>query len=193
MNQIAVEIYMEMTPNPESQKFVSNRKLLEQNHADFTNAEEAKDSPLAEELFKLPFVKAVFIAGNFVTVTKGAEYEWYEIAPEIKESIKNFILSGKSVLSEDFFKDQPAEKTEEDYGEGIEGQIKMYLDKYVRPAVETDGGHIGFKSFDDGVVTLSMQGACAGCPSSTVTLKAGIEGLLTRMIPEVKEVVAETE
>lgn len=190
-----IEIYTEMTPNPGSQKFVCNRKLIPQNQADFRSTEEAEHSPLASRLFKLPFVEGVFIAANFVTVTKAEKYEWFEISPEIKEEMKQFLLSGEPVLAASFFEGKEEQKPTEDqdYGEGIEGQIKMYLDKYVKPAVEQDGGHIGFKSYDDGVVTLSMQGACSGCPSSMITLKAGIEGLLKRMIPEIKEVQAEAE
>lgn len=188
---------MEMTPNPESQKFVLNRKLIPQNQVDFRSKEEAADSPLASGLYKRPFVKGVFIASNFVTITKDSKYEWYEINDEIKENLKQFVLSGEPVLSAAFFEKHKTEAVsqdaEQDFGEGIEGQIKMYLDKYVRPAVEQDGGHIGFKSYKDGVVTLSMQGACSGCPSSMITLKAGIEGLLKRMIPEIQEVVADAD
>lgn len=197
MQNPPIEIYMEMTPNPESQKFVLNRKLIPQNQVDFRSADEAEDSPLGKGLFKLPFVKGVFIASNFVTITKDSKYEWYEINDEIKENLKQFAGSGEPVLSAAFFEkhkqEAPQADGEEDFGDGIEGQIKMYLEKYVRPAVEKDGGYIGFKSYDKGVVTLSMQGACSGCPSSMVTLKAGIEGLLKRMIPEIEEVVADAD
>jgi Fe-S cluster biogenesis protein NfuA len=185
-----IEIYTEYTPNPESLKFVVNKMLLMNTNADFKDAEAAKRSPLAEDLFAQPFVKRVFISANFVTVTKDGEAEWIEIIPQIKDIVKSFIASEREVLL------VPEGSVASDIGAdagSVEEKIIQTLDTYVRPAVEMDGGNIKFKSFEEGVVTLILQGSCSGCPSSTMTLKAGIEGLLQRMVPEVKEVVAEQE
>ena len=187
-----LEIYLESTPNPESQKFVTNKHLLPNFVLDFKNKEAVKDSELAAELFKIPFVSAVFISNNFVTITKKPEYEWYEISPEIKETLKNFIQSGRPVAAESVMKMGEA-PTQDNAPENTESKIKDLLDKYVKPAVESDGGHIAFKSFENGIVSLSMQGSCSGCPSASATLKGGIEGLLKRMVPEVLEVVAVEE
>ncbi len=189
-----IEIYTEMTPNPESQKFVTNRHILPNFQLDFKTKELASGSELAKTLFQIPFVNGVFIANNFVTITKNAEYDWFEITPELKDALKNFLQSGKkavddSLLPKDILQEQNSPAANDD----PETKIKDLLDKYVKPAVQMDGGHIEFKSFDMGVVTLSLQGACGSCPSSTLTLKSGIEGLLKRMVPEVEEVVAEAE
>jgi Fe-S cluster biogenesis protein NfuA len=189
-----IEIYTEMTPNPESLKFVTSRHILPNFQLDFKTKELAKGSALATKLFEIPFVNGVFIANNFVTITKNPEYEWIEITPELKEALRQFLLSGAKVvddalLPKDILQDQNAEAANED----PESKIKDLLDKYVKPAVQMDGGHIEFKSFEDGVVTLALQGSCSSCPSSTLTLKSGIEGLLKRMVPEVEEVIAEAQ
>ncbi|MDX2001571.1 MAG: NifU family protein [Chitinophagales bacterium] len=188
--QPMLEIYTEYTPNPESLKFVLNKMLLMNTNADFKDAAAAKRSPMAEDLFKLPYVRRVFISGNFVTITKDPEYEWIEVVPEVKEFLKAYVQSGREILL-------PQEGSVGDGSQAeagsLEEKIVNVLDTYVRPAVEMDGGNIQFKSFNEGVVTLMLQGSCSGCPSSTLTLKAGIEGLLQRMVPEVKEVVAEAE
>lgn len=189
---IAVEIYTEMTPNPESLKFVTNLHILPNFQLDFRTRELAEGSPLAKTLFEIPFVNGVFVSNNFITITKKAEYDWFEITPELKEAVKKFLQSGQkavddALLPKDIFEKQNPEAAATD----PESKIKDLLDKYVKPAIQMDGGHIEFKSFEDGVVTLQLQGSCSGCPSSTVTLKAGIEGLLKRMVPEVTEVVAE--
>lgn len=189
-----IEIYTEMTPNPESQKFVTNRHILPNFQLDFKTKELAAGSELAKALFEIPFVTGVFIANEFVTITKKPEYEWYEIAPELKEALKQFLQSGKkpvddSLLPRDILQEQKSEAA----NDSPETKIKDLLEKYVKPAVQMDGGHIEFKSFEHGVVTLSLQGSCSSCPSSTLTLKSGIEGLLKRMVPEVDEVVAEAE
>jgi NFU1 iron-sulfur cluster scaffold homolog, mitochondrial len=193
-----VMLYTEQTPNPESLKFVTNR-MLYKGTADFRERELAEEwSPLAVELFDMPFVKGVYICNNFVTVTKEFNYDWADIMLKIKEFLKNYISEDK-VLIKDGFEEAMA-KIEEERGASYEytedeaeivKKIKDMIETYVKPAVEMDGGNIEFKSWDKGTVTLIMQGACSGCPSSTVTLKAGIEGMLKRMIPEVKEVVAE--
>jgi Fe-S cluster biogenesis protein NfuA len=189
-----LEIYTESTPNPDSQKFVTNMHLLPNFVAEYRNKEAAAESDLAQMLFDIPFVSGVFISNNFVTVTKKADYEWYEITPELKEAIKKFINSGRPVVSESLYrKGEPTEAVAEPNETEVEAKIKELLDKYVKPAVESDGGHIAFRSFENGIVNLSLQGSCSGCPSSAITLKSGIEGLLKRMVPEVLEVVAVEE
>jgi Fe-S cluster biogenesis protein NfuA len=191
-------LYTEQTPNPESLKFVTNR-MIYKGTADFREEELAKEwSPLATELFEMPFVKGVYICNNFVTITKEFNYDWADIMLKVKEYLKGYIGEEKPVINEGF--EAAMAKIEEergasyDYTENeaeIVKKIKDLIDTHVKPAVEMDGGNIEFKSWDQGKVTLVMQGACSGCPSSTVTLKQGIEGMLQRMIPEVKEVVAE--
>ena len=191
--QSNISIYTEQTPNPATMKFVLNRMLLSQGSADFPDEESAKHSQLATELFGFPYVRGVFIASNFVTLTKDAETEWIDVIPVLREFIKQYIGAGKEIVSPDYQPEQKGYDTGGIEGEDIEEKIVKALDKYIRPAVEMDGGAIKFRSFDDGVVTLTLQGSCSGCPSSTITLKAGIENLLKKFIPEVKEVVAENE
>ena len=192
--QFVLEIYTESTPNPESQKFVTNIHLLPNFVAEYRSKESATESELAQELFDIPFVSGVFISNNFVTITKKPDYEWYEISPELKEAIKKFINSGRPVVSQSLLaKGEPTESVPSPGETDVETKIKELLDKYVKPAVENDGGHIAFRSFDNGTVNLSLQGSCSGCPSSMITLKSGIEGLLKRMVPEVVEVVAVEE
>jgi len=191
-------LYTEQTPNPESLKFVTNR-MLYRGTADFPDADFAKEwSPMAAALYDFPYVKAVYISNNFVTVTKEFNYEWADIMLKLKEFIKNYISEGNELVK-DGLADKLAE-IEAERGAGIEysedeativKKIKDLIETYVKPAVEMDGGNIEFKSFKEGTVTLVMQGACSGCPSSTVTLKAGIEGMLKRMVPEVRDVQAE--
>lgn len=190
-------LYTEQTPNPESLKFVTNRMLYAGNTADFREEELAKEwSPLAAELFEFPFVKGVYIANNFVTISKEFNYSWEDVMLNIKEFIKNYVEEDKEIVKEGFAevkREMEVKNLAEHSGDNPEmaQKIMELIDTYVKPAVEMDGGNIEFKSFRDGVVTVVMQGSCSGCPSSTVTLKAGIEGMLKRMVPEVKEVVAE--
>lgn len=193
-----VMLYTEQTPNPESLKFVTNRMLFK-GTADFRERELAeKWSPLATSLFEFPYVKGVYICNNFVTITKEFNYAWEDIMLKLKEYLKSYVGDESAIIHDGFEAEMEKIKEERkenyDYstedGEIIQ-KIKDLLETYVKPAVEMDGGNIEFRSFQNGIVTLSMQGACSGCPSSTVTLKAGIEGMLMRMIPEVKEVVAE--
>ncbi len=188
-----ISIYTEMTPNPETMKFVANKLLYPGKSIDLLDAESAKPSPLATEIFGFPFIKAVFIASNFVTLTKTPETDWNDVIPSVRQFLKEYLEEGKAVVNEE---DVAAMKTES--GNTVDAddtdvvkRIKELLDNYVRPAVEMDGGAIQFKSYDAGVVNLMLQGSCSGCPSSMITLKAGIEGMMKRMIPEVKEVVAE--
>jgi Fe-S cluster biogenesis protein NfuA len=196
---VPVTVYAEMTPNPSTMKFVANKYLLiTGDSVEFSSKAEAKGfSPLAEELLSFPFVKNVFIAANFVTITKTDNVPWDFINMEIREFIKGFIAEGKDVLIQmpapkavESTDDQP--KKEYAVSE-YDDAIRSLLDEYVRPAVENDGGAIDFRGFQDGTVTVVLRGSCAGCPSSTATLKGGIENLLKSHLPEVKEVVAENE
>jgi len=192
-----VMIYTEQTPNPETLKFVTN-KMLYKGTADFKEESLAKDwSELATALFQFPYVKGVYICNNFVTVTKEFNYAWEDIMLNLKEFIKAYVAENKSIIHEGFeaaMAEIEAEKSEMTYtGDEAElvKKIKELIDTYVKPAVEMDGGNIEFKSFNQGIVTVILQGSCSGCPSSTVTLKSGIEGMLKRMVPEVVEVVSE--
>jgi Fe-S cluster biogenesis protein NfuA len=193
-----VMLYTEQTPNPESLKFVTNR-MLYKGTADFREEDLAKEwSPLGAALFELPYVKGVYISNNFVTITKEFNYEWHDIMLKIKDFIKNYIENGGEILKEGFAEAMAAIEAEKgtahNYSENeveIVQKIKDLIETYVKPAVEMDGGNIEFKSFHQGTVNVILQGSCSGCPSSTVTLKAGIEGMLKRMVPEVQEVVSE--
>jgi Fe-S cluster biogenesis protein NfuA len=192
---LVISIYTEMTPNPETMKFVANKLLYPGKSIDFPDIESANPSPLATELFGFPFVKAVFVASNFVTITRTPEADWEDIKPSIRQFLKEFLEEGKTVINEDEV--VHTEKNNNNIVLSEDGdvvkRIKELLENYVKPAVEMDGGAIQFKNFDDGVVTLMLQGSCSGCPSSMITLKAGIEQMMKRMIPEVTEVVAEAE
>lgn len=188
-----VSIYTEMTPNPETMKFVANKLLYPGKSIDFPDEASATPSPLAKELFGFPFVRGVFIASNFVTLTKTPETQWEEVIPSVREFLKQYLEEGKTVLNEDqIVKKEDNNEINADDSDVVK-RIKELLENYVKPAVEMDGGAISFKGYDNGTVNLMMQGACSGCPSSMITLKAGIEGMMKRMIPEVKEVVAEAE
>ena len=154
-------------------------------------------SPLGVALFELPYVKGVYICNNFVTISKEFNYSWDDIMLKLKDFIKNYVEEDKEIIKEGFA--SVMEKIEEENllktytGDDavLVKKIKELIDTYVKPAVEMDGGNIEFKSFHNGIVTVILQGSCSGCPSSTVTLKAGIEGMLKRMVPEVQEVVSE--
>lgn len=191
-----VLIYTEETPNPESLKFVTNRMLFN-GTADFKDEAAAKEwSPLAEYLYKLPYVKGVYVSKNFVTVTKEFNYDWHEINLEIKDRIKNYVEEGNTIIADGYAeaiaKHLSDNTVHDDAASGeIVVRIKSLIDDFVKPAVEMDGGNIEFLRFTEGTVFVLLQGSCSGCPSSTVTLKAGIEGMLTRMVPEVKAVEAE--
>lgn len=184
-----VHIYLESNPNPNSLKFVLNFMLVPEGESyDFPDQASAAHAPLAGELFAFEHVERVFYMSNFITVTKSDEVEWADIQGDIKKHIKNYLEEGKPVLVNEAFASGSA--INEDDSETVK-KIKGILDEYIRPAVEQDGGAISFHSFDEGVVKVLLQGSCSGCPSSTVTLKAGIEKLLKTMLPEVKAVEAE--
>jgi Fe-S cluster biogenesis protein NfuA len=189
-----ISIYTEMTPNPETMKFVANKLLYPGKIIDFPDVEAAKPSPLAIELFGFPFIKAVFIASNFVTLTKTPDTDWDDVIPAIRQFLKEYLEEGKPIINEDEIVVIKKEgNTIDADDDDVVKRIKELLENYVKPAVEMDGGAIQFKSYNEGVVNLMLQGSCSGCPSSMITLKAGIEGMMKRMIPEVKEVVAEAE
>lgn len=183
-----VHLYMEANPNPNSLKFVANFMLVEDGVSfDYPDAASATSSPLAQELFNFAAVQRVFVASNFVTVTKDEAVDWIEIQTIIRDHIRHYLEAGKAVVQASFDNDPLFDENDTE----IVKKIKGILDEYIRPAVEQDGGAIVFHSFHDGIVKVLLQGSCSGCPSSTVTLKAGIQNLLTRMLPEVKEVQAE--
>jgi NFU1 iron-sulfur cluster scaffold homolog, mitochondrial len=189
-----ISIYTEMTPNPETMKFVANKLLYPGKSIDFPDVESTGPSPLAIELFGFPFIKSVFIASNFVTLTKTSETDWNDVIPSIRLFLKEWLEEGKPVINEDeiIVKGADGNSISADDDDVVK-RIKELLENYVKPAVEMDGGAIQFKSYNEGIVNLMLQGSCSGCPSSMITLKAGIEGMMKRMIPEVKEVVAEAE
>jgi len=189
-----ISIYTEMTPNPETMKFVANKLLYPGKSIDFPDVTAAKPSPLAIEVFGFPFIKSVFIASNFVTLTKTADTDWDDVIPAIRQFLKEYLEEGKPVVNEEEVVIIKSEGNSIDADDDdVVKRIKELLENYVKPAVEMDGGAIQFKSYNDGTVNLMLQGSCSGCPSSMITLKAGIEGMMKRMIPEVKEVVAEAE
>jgi Fe-S cluster biogenesis protein NfuA len=184
-----VHIYMEANPNPNSLKFVVNFMLTDEGVSfDYPDQSSTETSPLANELFNFAAVDRVFVTSNFVTVTKKENIDWVEIQDIIRDHIKKYLEAGKSAVVIASFEKDPL--FNENDSETVK-KIKGILDEYIRPAVEQDGGAIVFHSFNEGIVKVLLQGSCSGCPSSTITLKAGIQNLLTRMLPEVKEVQAE--
>jgi Fe-S cluster biogenesis protein NfuA len=188
-----IVIYAESTPNPSSLKFVANIFLLQSGSVEYLSKEEAKNSPLASQLFDFSGVSSVFIAGNFVTITKQPGIEWYEITNILREFIKGFLESGEKIFIGEKGQKADASIERTQTASAVESKIVEALEEYVRPAVEQDGGAIHFKSFENGIVTLILKGSCSGCPSSVITLKSGIENLLKQLIPEVHEVIAEAQ
>ncbi|MBP6390176.1 MAG: NifU family protein [Flavobacteriales bacterium] len=193
-----LSIYAELTPNPATMRFVSSMQLLPEGRVlEFLAPEQATGvSPLAEKVFNLPMTTAVFIGTNFVTVTKNDVVSWDLVQLELREFIQDHLRTDGRVLYDDVPAKELADANDratshvEPTGED-DAKIIAVLDEYVRPAVENDGGHIAFRSFKDGLVTVTLRGSCSGCPSSLVTLKGGIENLLKQMVPGVREVVAE--
>ena len=179
-------IQTESTPNPATLKFLPGQTVLEAGTADFPTADAAEKSPLATRIFAVNGVTGVFFGNDFVTVTKSDDVQWDHIKPAVLGAVMEHYQSGQPVMSTEAAASGHAEHTGEDAE--IVNQIKDLLDSRVRPAVAQDGGDITFHGFEQGVVYLHMQGACAGCPSSTLTLKMGIENLLRHYIPEVTEV-----
>lgn len=185
--KIPVTVYGETTPNPAVLKFVAN-KMLTKTSVEFKNIDEAKPSPLAIELFKFPFVKEVFIDKNYVSVSKFDSYNWDEISIEVRSFIKQFIENGGTVIDESLItQTKEHEQQQEQYFDNLDvtsQQIINILEEYVKPAVQSDGGNITFENYDDATkrVTVTLKGACSGCPSSTFTLKNGIENMLRQML-----------
>ncbi|MCE2816219.1 MAG: NifU family protein [Cryomorphaceae bacterium] len=188
IQRVPVSVYAEMTPNPGVMKFVANKRLIDVDHVEFANIEEAQISPLAAALFNFPFVKNVFISTNFLAVEKYNVVEWDAVTQELRQFILNHIQEGKPVLTAvpapkapahaDAAEDMPAYPED-----GIEARIVEILEEYVKPAVAQDGGNIVFAGYENKIVKVQLQGACAGCPSSTLTLQQGIKNILQRMLP----------
>lgn len=203
VQDIPVTIYAEMTPNPNTIKFVANKMLVGDDVVvEYTSKESTKgSSELAEALFNFPFVNNVFITRNFITVTKPNQFDWNDISYELRLFIADFLKNTLQVvtkLPENSTKQESVNNFKNAHStyetiitSEIDQQIVDLLEEYVRPAVENDGGAIHFKSFEEGVVTVILKGSCSGCPSSTATLKGGVEQLLKSHIKEVTEVVAE--
>ena len=201
--QLPYTFYVESTPNPASLKFVSNKLMIENGAtAGYSDAREADKAPLIQKLFEFPFVKQLFVSQNYITITKTDVVSWDDVMIELRLFITDFLNKGGAVITElpstEIASDSSFSKKETVFTEhaaptnNIENKIVEILEEYIRPAVEQDGGLIVFKSFKEGVVTVQMKGACSGCPSSTMTLKSGIEALLKRLLPDdVKEVISE--
>ncbi len=184
--QIPVSIYAEMTPNPDVMKFVANKMLLE-GMIEFKNKEEAIDSPIATQLFIFPFIKELFITENYISITKNDSVEWFDVSLELRNEISTLLKNGIAVVKEGVkIQNAPSNThSQKDYSED-EASIKALLDEYVKPAVVADGGNIQLIEYipESKTVHVLLQGACSGCPSSTVTLKNGIETMLKQFLPE---------
>jgi Fe-S cluster biogenesis protein NfuA len=196
----AIEVYAEVTPNPSAMKFGTNKSLTATD-VEYKNIEEAsKSSPLAQALFGFSFVKGVFISENYISITKFDVVEWNDVYAEVRNFISTYLQDNKTIIKELPKTESTTKKTKKEKEEattdgldGTPGKIIAILDEYIRPAVASDGGNIAFKSYDEEskVVSVILQGACSGCPSSTITLKNGIETMLKEMLPnEISEVVA---
>lgn len=192
-------IYTEVTPNPLSMKFVLNRKLFPGQAMDFQNESEASSSPLVSELFGFPFIKSIFISENFITISKiGEDIKWADMIPSVKKFLIDYFEGVDPVIFIDSttakITETKSQSVSSDFEQDAEiiAKIKSVLKEYIKPAVEMDGGAIQFKQYHDGIVTLVFQGSCKGCPSSVRTLKSGVEGMMKRMIPEVKSVEADS-
>jgi Fe-S cluster biogenesis protein NfuA len=177
-------IQTEQTPNPATLKFLPGRDVLGRGTADFPTVETAVRSPLAQRLSEIEGVTGVFLGADFVTITKEGDRDWYLLKPSILGVIMEHFTAGRPVINETAVDDNAAHEDDDE----IVAQIKELLDTRVRPAVAQDGGDITFQGFENGIVYLNMKGSCSGCPSSTATLKAGIENMLRHYIPEVVEV-----
>lgn len=188
---VPVTVYAESTPNPAVMKFVANKTLVSQT-IEFKTSDQASPSPLAQELFRFPFVKEVFLDANYISITKTENEQWEDRVMELREFIRAFIASGQTLLELETPKDKEnnTSKDPKTYSP-IEAEIISILDEYIKPAVASDGGNIQFDSYDENEksVRVLLQGACSGCPSSTITLKSGIETMLKDMLPSKVETV----
>jgi Fe-S cluster biogenesis protein NfuA len=186
-NESQVYVTLEFTPNPNTLKYSVNRQLMEKGALNFLNQNDAeKRSPLAAKLLKIPGISGVMIGKDFVTVTKSEEGDWDVVHKNSSSIIESHLSQGEQVLSEEALQEQAHKGGQTD----IEQKIRDILDREVRPAVAMDGGDITFEKYEDGIVYLYLQGSCSGCPSSTATLKIGIETRLKEVIPEIVEVVS---
>ena len=183
-------IQTEQTPNPATLKFLPGRPVMDSGVADFTDPEDAARSPLARHLFELGGVTAIFFGADFVTVTKSGDADWQVIKPLVLGAIMDHYTSGQPILAADASADVDDVMEDDDADPDVIDQIKELIETRVRPAVAQDGGDIIYKGFKGGTVFLHMRGACAGCPSSTMTLKHGIENMLRHYVPEVTQVEA---
>lgn len=211
-----VIVYAEATPNPSTMKFVSDRMLAPEGLThEYTTPESTGNSPLATKLFNFPFITGIFISSNFVTITKNNIVDWNDVVLDLREYIQDYLSKGGETVKQVPSHNPQAPSSryqvenENNHSNGggrtpygystqvplpgneLEKKIMEVLEEYVRPAVERDGGAIQFKSFANGILTVTLRGACSGCPSSSYTLKAGIKGLFEQMLPEVKDVVSE--
>ncbi|MDA0178311.1 NifU-like domain [Mesoflavibacter sp. HG96] len=186
--KVPVTVYTESTPNPSALKFVANKKLVTATY-EYDSIEKAKTSPLATSLFHFPFVKSVFFDENYISITKYDIAEWNDVSMELRDFIKNYIENGKEIVNPDAPEviEKSAEKVEAHFEslDNTSKEIINILEQYVKPAVASDGGNIQFQSYDENsqIVKVILQGACSGCPSSTFTLKNGIENMLKEMLP----------
>lgn len=186
--KVPITVYAESTPNPSAIKFVANKKLVTSVH-EFTSIDEATASPMATELFHFPFVKSVFFDENYISITKYEIADWNDITMELREFIRNYIENGKDIILADASKQtrKTSEQLDESFDnlDDVSKEIVNILEEYVKPAVASDGGNIQFMSYETNTKTVKviLQGACSGCPSSTFTLKNGIENMLKEMLP----------
>ena len=178
-----IKIYTEGTPNPNALKFVLDKVILESGTANFPNKESSSNSPLAQKLFENTSVKEVFFGKDFITISKSQESLWDQIYDPLLKVINNFFESGGMIVLK-------AEKISSKGSSDIEQKIHEILDSQIRPAVASDGGDVIFDSYEDGILKLHLQGSCSHCPSSIMTLKVGIESMLKKSIPEIKEVIS---
>jgi Fe-S cluster biogenesis protein NfuA len=185
-----ISVYAEMTPNPAVMKFVSNKMLIDQDSVEFKNIEEASESPLAQKLFHLPFVKEVFISGNYLAVSKYNVVEWEDVTQEVRMFLLEELQNGTPVLTAEVKQESTSDANENKVAlpdleslDDVDKRIVEILDEYVTPAVAQDGGFIRFMGYENKVVKVLLQGACSGCPSSTMTLKNGILQILQSMLP----------
>jgi Fe-S cluster biogenesis protein NfuA len=183
-------IQTEQTPNPATLKFLPGETVLEKGTAEFKSAEETKKAPLAERLFRIQGVSGVFLGQDFISISKADDTDWVMLKPMILGALMEHFSTGQPVVLDGYAKDSDAAPDTEGAEGEIIAQIKELLETRVRPSVMMDGGDIEFESFEDGIVSLRMRGACSGCPSSTATLKSGIESMLKHFVPEVIEVRA---
>jgi len=196
---VPVTVYAEMTPNPDVMKFVANKVLNPGAPLDYSSSDDTSGCPLAAAILNFPFVENVFVSSNYVSVMKNDKIEWDMVMIETRQFISDYIGQGNEIIKEDALQPHAIKEDQlkEKNGDAVRFNVSTSdldekiidaLNEFIRPAVESDGGSIDFVKFDNGIVKVALRGACSGCPSSTVTLKQGIEGLLCRMFPEVKEV-----